>query len=88
MKRTMETVRIAAAQTIEFREDIEAAPNCAADVARAPRLKARRPRVFRKAAAREIGAGEIRDFSGLTVVVLRRKSSMARFRRPKTQRAT
>jgi len=29
----METVRIAAAQTLEFREDIEAAPNCAADAA-------------------------------------------------------
>jgi hypothetical protein len=29
----METVRIAAAQTLEFREDIEAALNCAADVA-------------------------------------------------------
>ena len=29
----MENVRIAAAQTHEFREDIEAALNCAADVA-------------------------------------------------------
>src|SRR6516165_5707038 len=29
----MKTVRIAAAQTVEFREDIEAALNCAADVA-------------------------------------------------------
>jgi predicted amidohydrolase len=29
----MKTVRIAAAQTVEFREDIEAALNCVADVA-------------------------------------------------------
>jgi hypothetical protein len=29
----MKTVRIAAAQTVEFREDIEAALNCVADIA-------------------------------------------------------